>query len=119
VPGGHNVGLVQGKRESCPGQVSVIFCEPEQRSRELFRQGGYRRRDFGSTLLLQKDGIPFFNAVDGGSHQSGTVPGDAYLVVAADGVHSMVRRSVWGQGYGAKLTPYLAVRGVLPLRHGT
>lgn len=41
------------------------------------------------------------------------VPGDAYLVVAADGVHSMVRRSVWGQGCAAKLTPYLAVRGVI------
>ncbi|BCW45800.1 FAD-dependent monooxygenase [Arthrobacter sp. StoSoilB5] len=42
------------------------------------------------------------------------VPGDSYLAVAADGVHSMVRRSVWGQGCAAKLTPYLAVRGVIP-----
>ena len=47
-----------------------------------------------------------------------TVPSDAHLIVAADGVHSMVRRSVWGQSRrggarAAKLTPYLAVRGVI------
>ncbi|MBU8867401.1 FAD-dependent monooxygenase [Paenarthrobacter aromaticivorans] len=41
------------------------------------------------------------------------VPSDAHLIVAADGVHSMVRRSVWGQSRAAKLTPYLAVRGVI------
>lgn len=47
------------------------------------------------------------------------VPGDAYLVVAADGVHTMVRRSVWGQGCAAKLTPYLAVRGVIAEEPGS
>ncbi|BCW36527.1 monooxygenase [Arthrobacter sp. StoSoilA2] len=47
------------------------------------------------------------------------VPGDAYLVVAADGVHSMVRRSVWGQGCAATLTPYLAVRGVIAEEPGS
>lgn len=41
-------------------------------------------------------------------------PGNAFLVVGADGVHSMVRRSVWGEKSASKLTPYLAVRGVLP-----
>src|SRR4029453_12471704 len=46
------------------------------------------------------------------------VPSDAHLIVAADGVHSMGRRSVWGQSRrggarAAKLTPYLAVRGVI------
>lgn len=51
----------------------MIIREPEQRSRELFRQGGYRRRENRSTLLLEQERVAFFNAVDGGSHQSGTV----------------------------------------------
>lgn len=38
-------------------------------------------------------------------------PGE--LVVGADGVHSIVRRSGWGDRADATLTPYLAVRGVL------
>lgn len=37
----------------------------------------------------------------------------ADLVVGADGVHSAVRRTVWGERAGARLTPYLAVRGVV------
>ncbi|GAA4287924.1 FAD-dependent monooxygenase [Georgenia daeguensis] len=37
----------------------------------------------------------------------------ADLVVGADGVHSVVRRAVWGEGTAARLTPYLAVRGVI------
>ena len=39
-------------------------------------------------------------------------PGE--LVVGADGVHSIVRRSGWGDRADAELTPFLAVRGVLP-----
>ncbi|BCW68776.1 salicylate hydroxylase [Arthrobacter sp. NicSoilB4] len=35
------------------------------------------------------------------------------LVVGADGVHSIVRRSVWGERSGARLTPYLALRGII------
>jgi 2-polyprenyl-6-methoxyphenol hydroxylase-like FAD-dependent oxidoreductase len=46
----------------------------------------------------------------------------ADLVVGADGVHSTVRRAVWGERARARLTPYLAVRGVVgePVwrRHG-
>ena len=38
---------------------------------------------------------------------------DADLVVGADGVHSMVRRAVWGEHFRARLSPYLALRGVL------
>ncbi|MGW9184210.1 FAD-dependent monooxygenase [Agromyces sp. NPDC055661] len=41
-----------------------------------------------------------------------TEPGE--LVVGADGVHSTVRRSGWGGRADAALTPFLAVRGVLP-----
>ncbi|KAE8765335.1 FAD-dependent monooxygenase [Georgenia thermotolerans] len=37
----------------------------------------------------------------------------ADLVVGADGVHSAVRRAVWGGRTTAVLTPYLAVRGVV------
>ncbi|MCK6210158.1 FAD-dependent monooxygenase [Georgenia sp. EYE_87] len=37
----------------------------------------------------------------------------ADLVVGADGVHSAVRRAAWGERAGARLTPYLAVRGVI------
>jgi 2-polyprenyl-6-methoxyphenol hydroxylase-like FAD-dependent oxidoreductase len=36
------------------------------------------------------------------------------LLVGADGVHSVVRRSFWGARSQARLTPYLALRGVLP-----
>jgi 2-polyprenyl-6-methoxyphenol hydroxylase-like FAD-dependent oxidoreductase len=43
-------------------------------------------------------------------------PGPAGLVVGADGVHSSVRRSCWGARSGARSTPYLAVRGVVPGR---
>ena len=39
----------------------------------------------------------------------------AGLVVGADGVHSVVRRAFWGQKANARLTPYLALRGVLPV----
>lgn len=37
----------------------------------------------------------------------------AGLLVGADGVHSVVRRAFWGRRASAKLTPYLALRGVL------
>ena len=40
-------------------------------------------------------------------------PTDADLVIGADGVHSATRRAVWGEGSRARLTPYLAVRGVI------
>ena len=36
------------------------------------------------------------------------------LVIGADGVHSAVRRAGWGGRADAAVTPYLAVRGVLP-----
>ncbi|MFP5366566.1 MAG: FAD-dependent monooxygenase [Actinomycetes bacterium] len=42
------------------------------------------------------------------------VPSGADIVVGADGVHSAVRRGIWGGRTAARLTPYLAVRGVLP-----
>ncbi|CAI3805385.1 FAD-dependent monooxygenase [Pseudarthrobacter sp. MM222] len=35
------------------------------------------------------------------------------LVVGADGVHSRVRRAVWGERSRARLSPYLALRGIL------
>jgi 2-polyprenyl-6-methoxyphenol hydroxylase-like FAD-dependent oxidoreductase len=37
------------------------------------------------------------------------------LLVGADGVHSVVRRSFWGARSQARLTRYLALRGVLPV----
>lgn len=43
-----------------------------------------------------------------------SVPADGSLVVGADGVHSMVRRTGWGSATDARLTPYLALRGTLP-----
>jgi 2-polyprenyl-6-methoxyphenol hydroxylase-like FAD-dependent oxidoreductase len=43
-------------------------------------------------------------------------PDHGGLVVGADGVHSMVRREVWGAGTAARLTPYLALRGTLPFQ---
>jgi len=39
----------------------------------------------------------------------------AGLLVGADGVHSVVRRSFWGARSQARATPYLALRGVLPV----
>jgi 2-polyprenyl-6-methoxyphenol hydroxylase-like FAD-dependent oxidoreductase len=38
---------------------------------------------------------------------------DAELVVGADGVHSMVRRAVLGDRSRARLSPYLALRGII------
>lgn len=35
------------------------------------------------------------------------------LVVGADGVHSIVRRRLWGERSGARLSPYLALRGII------
>lgn len=43
------------------------------------------------------------------------VPSGAGLVVGADGVHSAVRRGIWGERTAARPTPYLAVRGTLPV----
>ncbi|WP_108249142.1 FAD-dependent monooxygenase [Planctomonas deserti] len=40
-------------------------------------------------------------------------PANADLVIGADGVHSATRRSTWGEATRARLTPYLAVRGLL------
>lgn len=37
------------------------------------------------------------------------------LVVGADGVHSMVRCRIWGGRFRARLTPYLALRGILDM----
>ena len=44
----------------------------------------------------------------------GQVQDGAWLTVGADGVNSVVRRSVWGQRSAARPTPFLAVRGVVP-----
>jgi 2-polyprenyl-6-methoxyphenol hydroxylase-like FAD-dependent oxidoreductase len=46
---------------------------------------------------------------------------DADLVVGADGVHSLVRRAVWGEGSRARLSPFLALRGITdePVPPGT
>lgn len=38
---------------------------------------------------------------------------EAALVVGADGVHSLVRRAVWGERSRARLSPYLALRGLV------
>ncbi|MET3919491.1 FAD-dependent monooxygenase [Arthrobacter sp. UYEF20] len=35
------------------------------------------------------------------------------LVVGADGVHSVVHRAVWGERSRARLSPYLALRGII------
>lgn len=43
-----------------------------------------------------------------------SLPADGSLVVGADGVHSAVRREIWGAATDARLTPYLALRGTLP-----
>ena len=42
------------------------------------------------------------------------LPGDGGLVVGADGVHSMVRREVWGAGTNARAAGCIAVRGTIP-----
>lgn len=42
---------------------------------------------------------------------------DADLVVAADGVHSAIRRAVWGPRATSRATPYLAVRGLVGPDH--
>jgi 2-polyprenyl-6-methoxyphenol hydroxylase-like FAD-dependent oxidoreductase len=44
-----------------------------------------------------------------------TGPLTSGLLVGADGVNSVVRRSFWGARSQARLTPYLALRGVLPV----
>jgi 2-polyprenyl-6-methoxyphenol hydroxylase-like FAD-dependent oxidoreductase len=44
-----------------------------------------------------------------------SLPADGSLVVGADGVHSAVRREAWGTATDARLTPYLALRGTLPV----
>ena len=44
-----------------------------------------------------------------------TGPLTSGLLVGADGVHSVVRRGFWGARSQARLTPYLALRGVLPV----
>lgn len=41
-------------------------------------------------------------------------PNNGALLVGADGVHSIVRRTAWGSRTQARPTPFLAVRGVIP-----
>ena len=41
-----------------------------------------------------------------------SLPGEG-LVVGADGVHSIVRRSIWGERAAARLSPYVALRGII------
>jgi 2-polyprenyl-6-methoxyphenol hydroxylase-like FAD-dependent oxidoreductase len=41
-----------------------------------------------------------------------SLPGSG-LVVGADGVHSLVRRTLWGERSRARLSPYLALRGII------
>ena len=43
------------------------------------------------------------------------LPSGPDLVVGADGVHSAVRRAAWGAPSKARLTPYVAVRGIVPV----
>jgi 2-polyprenyl-6-methoxyphenol hydroxylase-like FAD-dependent oxidoreductase len=52
-------------------------------------------------------------------HIPATGPLAAGLLVGADGVHSVLRRAFWGSRAEATLTPYLALRGVLPESAGT
>lgn len=47
-------------------------------------------------------------------HIPATGPLASGLLVGADGVHSVVRRAFWASRAEATLTPYLALRGVLP-----
>lgn len=47
-------------------------------------------------------------------HIPATGPLASGLLVGADGVHSVVRQAFWGSRAEATLTPYLALRGVLP-----
>jgi 2-polyprenyl-6-methoxyphenol hydroxylase-like FAD-dependent oxidoreductase len=42
------------------------------------------------------------------------LPAEGGVLVGADGVHSVVRRELWGTAKDARLTPYLALRGTLP-----
>jgi 2-polyprenyl-6-methoxyphenol hydroxylase-like FAD-dependent oxidoreductase len=52
-------------------------------------------------------------------HIPATGPLVAGLLMGADGVHSVVRRAFWGSRAEATLTPYLALRGVLPESPGS
>ena len=66
----------------------------------------------GDLLRLLHGAVPAsVHRVTGRVVDVGDVRAD--LVVGADGVHSAVRRAAWGGGAGARLTPYLAVRGVI------
>jgi 2-polyprenyl-6-methoxyphenol hydroxylase-like FAD-dependent oxidoreductase len=61
-------------------------------------------------LRLLDAAVPASVARASGPVESLPRPG---LVVGADGVHSIVRRSVWGERTRARLTPYLALRGII------
>lgn len=68
---------------------------------------GVSRRD----LMRQLDGaVPASVRRVAGRVEA--LPGSA-LVIGADGVHSVVRRALWGVRTKARLTPYLALRGVV------
>jgi 2-polyprenyl-6-methoxyphenol hydroxylase-like FAD-dependent oxidoreductase len=64
----------------------------------------------GELLRLLDGAVP-----DSVSRAYGPVrsPPHADLVVGADGVHSSVRRAVWGERCRARLSPYLALRGII------
>ncbi|MDO5628449.1 MAG: FAD-dependent monooxygenase [Mobilicoccus sp.] len=64
-------------------------------------------------LALLDDAIPAsVRRVDGRVEDPASLPAD--LVVGADGVRSIVRRSAFGEHLTPRLSPWLALRGLLP-----
>jgi len=107
------VGILDAVRTASPAVEGVAVRDPAGRVLTTARATGL----FGVSrieLIRNLDA-----AVPAGVHRAaGRIDGvrcdETGLVVGADGVHSVVRRDCWGAGAGARITPYLALRGVVP-----
>ncbi|MDQ0848467.1 2-polyprenyl-6-methoxyphenol hydroxylase-like FAD-dependent oxidoreductase [Arthrobacter sp. B3I9] len=139
---------VHERREELPPVETSLAMWPEAQQAldalgilPAVRAAGSR---FGGMALMDGAGTPFFrtqapgvigvsradllsllaaavpDSVARAYGQVRTLP-DAGLVVGADGVHSRVRRAVWGNRCRARLSPYVALRGVIaePVTPGT
>ncbi|MFF2346243.1 FAD-dependent monooxygenase [Pseudarthrobacter sp. NPDC058119] len=106
------VGILAQAREVSPvlgsGSIRNAAGEPWMtvNGGELF---GISRVDL---LRLLESAVP--RSVSRVTRHLRELPAEAGLVVGADGVHSAVRRQVWGAAVDARVTSCLALRGTIP-----
>ncbi|MFF2031639.1 FAD-dependent monooxygenase [Arthrobacter sp. NPDC058192] len=108
------VGILDAVRTASPAVGGVAVRDPAGRVLTTARATGL----FGVSridLIRELDAAVPAGVHRAAGHIDGAQCSEAGLVIGADGVHSVVRRDCWVARSAARLTPYLAVRGVVPV----